>query len=150
MYGQKLELNVLYWLIDILSSSSFRLWSNRSASDSRTDGNGRCMTASSDWLRLHLSDRSHWSFLLDCSMNSAFWRWWVCNEWRRRVTWIGKAERQWVSTMNNSVSSISSMFAFSPPLLVPVSFFSEIAPRFRFLWCPSTRTKILNQFKNTQ
>ncbi|KAI3356054.1 hypothetical protein L3Q82_017168 [Scortum barcoo] len=59
------------WLRDNLSSSSLKLRSNRCVSDSKMDGIGRRVTASSESVRSCLKESSHWLFLEDCWMNSS-------------------------------------------------------------------------------
>lgn len=77
------------WLRDALSSSSLRLRSNRSASDSRTDGTVWRVTASNESLRLCLRESSHWLFLEDCWINSALCCWSTANNRWSWFTWGG-------------------------------------------------------------
>lgn len=77
------------WLREALSSSSLRLRSNRSASDSRTDGTGWRVTASNESLRSCLRESSHWLFLEDCWINSALCCWSTANNRWSWFTWGG-------------------------------------------------------------
>ena len=104
------------WLRDILSSSSLRLRSNRSVSDSRTDGIGRRVTASSESARSCLRESSHWLFLDDCWINSTLCCWSTANERRSWLTW-GK-ETRWHHQHPPENSQHLELFLWWPHLVL--------------------------------